>query len=112
MTTSFTNPGGAAVTVEGVAAALPAALIAAVVARQGLAGSEPVSVDASGLRIHVPPAAVTAALRALLPGRTVDVAFEPGAVIARADGLPPIRLTLPTGSLRVDVGADGVTISG
>ena len=100
----------AGVAVEGIGAIIPAALIAAILSRQVDPSGEPVTVDARALRLVVSPSTIATMLRSVQPNRAIDVGFEPGAILVRLEGLPPIRVEIPSGGLRLTVDEDGVRL--
>ena len=100
----------AGVAIQGIGAVIPAALIAAILSRQVDPSREPVTVDARALRLVVPPSTIATMLRSIQPNRLIDVTFEPGAILVTLEGLPPLRVEIPSAGLRLTVDEDGIRL--
>ena len=104
-----------AIITSGIAASIPAAMIAAAIRSRGqqfadAASDRPVTIDAGALAIEVSPAALAELLTAALPGHAISVAFADGAILVRMDALPPIRVALPEDGLRLRATEDGLRL--
>jgi hypothetical protein len=97
---------------DGLAAAIPAALIASILNRQLDASAGPVKIDARSLQIVVSPDTIMTMVQALGPARGITVALEPGVVLVTVAGLPPLRVEIPTDGLRLTVDEAGVRLGG
>lgn len=104
------NRGG--IVADGLAAVIPAALIASILNRHPGEATGAVTIDARSLQIVVSPDTIMTMVQALGPARAITVALEPGVVLVTVAGLPPLRVEIPTDGLRLTVDEAGVRLGG
>jgi len=100
------------ITAQHLGAVIPTALLVALLGRQPARPTDPVTVDARGLHVVVPPEAVADLLSGLAPDREISVSFGEGSITIAAPGLPVIRIAIPEDGLRIYAGDDGLRIGG
>lgn len=98
------------ITATGLGAAIPTALLVALLGRQSGLPADPVTVDARSLRIVIPPEGVADALQTLYPDRPINVTFATDAILVSAVGLPSVRILIPAGGLRIQVDERGLRL--
>lgn len=96
-----------AIAASGVGAVIPTALLVALLGRHTALPSDPVTVDARGLRITVPTKAFTELLRTLYPDRPVNVTFAMDSLTIAVARMPTVRIDIPADGIRIHVDEQG-----